>query len=178
MGVERDTRQQCWKQVGPPVLFQHVVEGEQGENILHLLLPGAPISDVFVWFQRQIQSIVSIFPLLLSLFTHTHTHSLAQCMFLRYIFRSASFSRYMLLLFILFFIPGVMMVVAYGLISRELYRGMQFELGQNTESSGEIQQKSKSNINTFFSLHWLRWNARKQANALKSPPLYIQISLI
>lgn len=36
-----------------------------------------------------------------------------------------------------------MMIVAYGLISRELYRGMQFEMGQNTESTGEIQQKFK-----------------------------------
>lgn len=48
------------------------------------------------------------------------------------------FFRYVLLLFILFFIPGVMMIVAYGLISRELYRGIQFELGQNTENTGEI----------------------------------------
>lgn len=36
-----------------------------------------------------------------------------------------------------------MMIIAYGLISRELYRGMQFEMGQNTESAGEIQQKFK-----------------------------------
>lgn len=32
MGVERV--QQAWKQEGPPVLFQHAVEGEQGEDIL------------------------------------------------------------------------------------------------------------------------------------------------
>ncbi|XP_075871753.1 cholecystokinin receptor-like [Nelusetta ayraudi] len=44
---------------------------------------------------------------------------------------------YVLLLFILFFIPGVMMIVAYGLISRELYRGMQFELGQNAENTAQ-----------------------------------------
>ncbi|XP_046887528.1 cholecystokinin receptor-like [Hypomesus transpacificus] len=43
---------------------------------------------------------------------------------------------YMLLLFILFFIPGLVMIVAYGLISRELYRGIQFELGQNREAMG------------------------------------------
>lgn len=30
------------------------------------------------------------------------------------------------------------MIVAYGLISRELYRGIQFELGQNAENTGEI----------------------------------------
>ncbi|XP_069737750.1 gastrin/cholecystokinin type B receptor [Phaenicophaeus curvirostris] len=35
---------------------------------------------------------------------------------------------YVLLLLILFFIPGVVMIVAYGLISRELYRGIRFEL--------------------------------------------------
>ncbi|XP_074012077.1 gastrin/cholecystokinin type B receptor [Numenius arquata] len=35
---------------------------------------------------------------------------------------------YVLLLLILFFIPGVVMMVAYGLISRELYRGIRFEL--------------------------------------------------
>ncbi|XP_053936748.1 gastrin/cholecystokinin type B receptor [Cuculus canorus] len=35
---------------------------------------------------------------------------------------------YILLLLILFFIPGVVMIVAYGLISRELYRGIRFEL--------------------------------------------------
>uniref|UniRef100_A0A673W8R7 Gastrin/cholecystokinin type B receptor n=1 Tax=Salmo trutta TaxID=8032 RepID=A0A673W8R7_SALTR len=42
---------------------------------------------------------------------------------------------YMLLLLILFFIPGVVIIVAYGLISRELYRGMKFELDQNRENS-------------------------------------------
>uniref|UniRef100_A0A672K0K0 Gastrin/cholecystokinin type B receptor n=1 Tax=Sinocyclocheilus grahami TaxID=75366 RepID=A0A672K0K0_SINGR len=35
-----------------------------------------------------------------------------------------------LLLFVLFFIPGVVMIIAYGLISRELYRGIQFEMEQ------------------------------------------------
>ncbi|XP_047211713.1 cholecystokinin receptor-like isoform X2 [Girardinichthys multiradiatus] len=44
---------------------------------------------------------------------------------------------YVLLLFILFFIPGVVMIIAYGLISRELYRGIQFELSQNKETTGQ-----------------------------------------
>ncbi|XP_070711876.1 cholecystokinin receptor-like [Pempheris klunzingeri] len=44
---------------------------------------------------------------------------------------------YVLLLFTLFFIPGVVMIIAYGLISRELYRGIQFELGQNRETAGQ-----------------------------------------
>lgn len=51
------------------------------------------------------------------------------------------FPRYVLLLITMFFVPGVMMIVAYGLISRELYRGIQFELGQNKDSAGEIRQK-------------------------------------
>ncbi|KAJ0062522.1 hypothetical protein NL108_014971, partial [Boleophthalmus pectinirostris] len=40
---------------------------------------------------------------------------------------------YMILLFVLFFVPGVVMMVAYGLISRELYKGIQFELNQSQE---------------------------------------------
>ncbi|KAM8872095.1 cholecystokinin receptor-like [Synchiropus picturatus] len=46
-------------------------------------------------------------------------------------------SWYVLLLLILFFIPGVVMMVAYGMISRELYRGMQFEAGQSNEATGQ-----------------------------------------
>lgn len=53
-------------------------------------------------------------------------------------------SWYVLLLFILFFIPGIVMMVAYGLISRELYRGMKFELGQNAESAGQKNGVSKA----------------------------------
>ncbi|KAG9333628.1 hypothetical protein JZ751_010801 [Albula glossodonta] len=43
-------------------------------------------------------------------------------------------SWYILLLSVLFFIPGVVMIIAYGLISRELYRGIQFELDQKKEA--------------------------------------------
>ncbi|XP_023683556.2 cholecystokinin receptor-like [Paramormyrops kingsleyae] len=46
-------------------------------------------------------------------------------------------SWYILLLFILFFIPGVVMIVAYGLISRELYRGIQSELEHKKEFTGQ-----------------------------------------
>ncbi|KAF7709409.1 cholecystokinin receptor-like [Silurus meridionalis] len=42
---------------------------------------------------------------------------------------------YILLLLILFIIPGVVMIIAYGLISRELYCGMQFELEQKKSHS-------------------------------------------
>uniref|UniRef100_A0A3Q3M5J5 Gastrin/cholecystokinin type B receptor n=2 Tax=Mastacembelus armatus TaxID=205130 RepID=A0A3Q3M5J5_9TELE len=42
---------------------------------------------------------------------------------------------YILLLLVLFAIPGVVMIVAYGLISRELYRGIQFEMGQKKDST-------------------------------------------
>ncbi|KAL4656562.1 cholecystokinin receptor-like [Arapaima gigas] len=45
-------------------------------------------------------------------------------------------SWYILLLFVLFFIPGVVMIMAYGLISRELYHGIQFELGQKRGGAG------------------------------------------
>ncbi|XP_031707503.1 cholecystokinin receptor-like isoform X2 [Anarrhichthys ocellatus] len=51
--------------------------------------------------------------------------------------REAEQTWYVLLLFTLFFIPGVVMIVAYGLISRELFRGMQFELGHNRETTGQ-----------------------------------------
>eukprot|EP00063_Salmo_salar_P030881 XP_014005716.1 PREDICTED: cholecystokinin receptor-like [Salmo salar] len=61
---------------------------------------------------------------------------------------------YMLLLLILFFIPGVVMIVAYGLISRELYRGMKFELDQNRENSalknGVNTTVTTSNNDTYY----------------------------
>lgn len=41
---------------------------------------------------------------------------------------------YVFLLTILFFIPGVVMIIAYGLISRELYRGIQFEMDMKKEA--------------------------------------------
>ncbi|MCJ8732446.1 hypothetical protein PDJAM_G00211540 [Pangasius djambal] len=41
-----------------------------------------------------------------------------------------------LLLLVLFVIPGVVMIIAYGLISRELYCGIQFELEQKKGHSG------------------------------------------
>lgn len=47
--------------------------------------------------------------------------------------------RCLLLLLILFLIPGVVMIIAYGLISRELYSGMQFEVEQKRGHSGGIR---------------------------------------
>uniref|UniRef100_A0A8D2LSA0 Gastrin/cholecystokinin type B receptor n=1 Tax=Varanus komodoensis TaxID=61221 RepID=A0A8D2LSA0_VARKO len=44
---------------------------------------------------------------------------------------------YVLLLTILFFIPGLVMSVAYGLISRELYRGIRFEMGLAREAKAQ-----------------------------------------
>ncbi|XP_062910856.1 cholecystokinin receptor-like [Mobula hypostoma] len=41
---------------------------------------------------------------------------------------------YVFLLLVLFFLPGVVMVVAYGLISCELYRGIRFEMNQREEA--------------------------------------------
>ncbi|XP_053166402.1 gastrin/cholecystokinin type B receptor [Hemicordylus capensis] len=43
-----------------------------------------------------------------------------------------------LLLVTLFFVPGLVMIVAYGLISRELYRGIQFEMDLTREA--KVQQ--------------------------------------
>ncbi|XP_068614436.1 cholecystokinin receptor-like [Brachionichthys hirsutus] len=40
---------------------------------------------------------------------------------------------YILLLLVLFAIPGLVMIVAYGLISRELYRGIHFEIGHRKD---------------------------------------------
>ncbi|XP_041257103.1 gastrin/cholecystokinin type B receptor [Onychostruthus taczanowskii] len=45
---------------------------------------------------------------------------------------------YVLLLLVLFFIPGVVMTVAYGLISRELYRGIRFELDVKGDSPWRV----------------------------------------
>ncbi|KAM3607707.1 uncharacterized protein V6R79_012317 [Siganus canaliculatus] len=42
---------------------------------------------------------------------------------------------YILLLLVLFAVPGLVMIVAYGLISRELYRGIHFEMGHKKEST-------------------------------------------
>ncbi|NXJ87122.1 CCKAR protein, partial [Trogon melanurus] len=44
---------------------------------------------------------------------------------------------YVLLLLVLFFIPGVVMMVAYGLISRELYRGIRFELDVKGDATAQ-----------------------------------------
>uniref|UniRef100_A0A3B5MNL1 Gastrin/cholecystokinin type B receptor n=1 Tax=Xiphophorus couchianus TaxID=32473 RepID=A0A3B5MNL1_9TELE len=44
---------------------------------------------------------------------------------------------YVLLLLVLFAIPGVVMIVAYGLISRKLYQGIRSETALNKESTGE-----------------------------------------
>lgn len=50
--------------------------------------------------------------------------------------------RYILILLVLFAIPGLVMIVAYGLISRELYKGIHFETGHKKESTGEAMQST------------------------------------
>ncbi|KAM7407251.1 hypothetical protein PAMA_003127 [Pampus argenteus] len=52
---------------------------------------------------------------------------------------------YILLLLVLFAIPGVVMIVAYGLISRELYRGIQFELGHKKDPT-DVKNGLTSNV--------------------------------
>ncbi|XP_056246077.1 cholecystokinin receptor [Seriola aureovittata] len=54
---------------------------------------------------------------------------------------------YILLLLVLFAIPGVVMIVAYGLISRELYRGIQFEMGHKKDSA-DVKNGLTSNVST------------------------------
>lgn len=46
------------------------------------------------------------------------------------------FLRYTFLLLTLFLIPGIIMMVAYGLISLELYRGIKFDASQRKSSRG------------------------------------------
>uniref|UniRef100_A0A673B046 Gastrin/cholecystokinin type B receptor n=1 Tax=Sphaeramia orbicularis TaxID=375764 RepID=A0A673B046_9TELE len=54
---------------------------------------------------------------------------------------------YILLLLVLFAIPGVVMIVAYGLISRELYRGIKFEMG-NKKDSTDVKNGLTSTVST------------------------------
>lgn len=51
--------------------------------------------------------------------------------------------RYVSLLLLLFLIPGIIMMTAYGLISLELYRGIRLEISSRKSSRG---RKSKSRL--------------------------------
>lgn len=42
---------------------------------------------------------------------------------------------------LLFFIPGVVMAVAYGLISRELYLGLRFDGDSDSETQSRVRNK-------------------------------------
>ncbi|XP_024060057.1 cholecystokinin receptor type A [Terrapene carolina triunguis] len=53
-------------------------------------------------------------------------------------------SWYIFLLLILFLIPGIVMMIAYGLISLELYRGIKFDVSQR-KSSRERKASTSSN---------------------------------
>ncbi|XP_047547249.1 gastrin/cholecystokinin type B receptor isoform X1 [Lutra lutra] len=46
-----------------------------------------------------------------------------------------------LLLLLLFFVPGVVMAVAYGLISRELYLGLRFDEDSDNESQSRVRSQ-------------------------------------
>ncbi|KAM9330376.1 cholecystokinin receptor type A [Gastrophryne carolinensis] len=54
-------------------------------------------------------------------------------------------SWYILLLLILFLVPGVVMTIAYALISLELYRGIQFEATQKRERTSSISSTQLEN---------------------------------
>uniref|UniRef100_A0A665WN17 Gastrin/cholecystokinin type B receptor n=1 Tax=Echeneis naucrates TaxID=173247 RepID=A0A665WN17_ECHNA len=55
-------------------------------------------------------------------------------------------SWYVSLLLLLFLIPGIVMMTAYGLISLELYRGIKFELSNRKSSRGTRRQSSTGSI--------------------------------
>uniref|UniRef100_A0A4W3GEX9 Gastrin/cholecystokinin type B receptor n=1 Tax=Callorhinchus milii TaxID=7868 RepID=A0A4W3GEX9_CALMI len=71
---------------------------------------------------------------------------------------------YVFLLIILFFLPGLVMIVAYGLISCELYRGIQFELslrnGAGTGLGGAGPHGSEDNDGCYI-------QAGKSGNAVE-----------
>ncbi|KAM4558308.1 cholecystokinin receptor [Odontesthes bonariensis] len=67
-------------------------------------------------------------------FQHPDTTTAHQCRH-KWPLATAEQTWYVLLLLVLFAIPGVVMIVAYGLISRELYRGIQFEMGHKKDST-------------------------------------------
>lgn len=69
-------------------------------------------------------------------------------------------ARYVLLLITLFFVPGLVMIVAYGLISRELYRGIQFEMDLSREAKGAYKGKEAGNRSP---LGWSLALMKKQA---------------
>lgn len=124
-----------WWRKRPPALLRHVVEDEWGAELCsEMSFAGRNfrIWDVDIWFWG-FSSLMLISHLSLSIL--------------------GSFFRYVLLLFILFFVPGVMMIISYGLISRELYRGIQFELDQSSESTGEIYHEFNPSANGF-SYRW------------------------
>uniref|UniRef100_A0A8C9SF56 Gastrin/cholecystokinin type B receptor n=1 Tax=Scleropages formosus TaxID=113540 RepID=A0A8C9SF56_SCLFO len=81
--------------------------------------------------------IMAPYPIFSRLVTFTKSNSTAQAHMCRISWPRSQVEQYILLLFVLFFIPGVVMIIAYGLISRELYRGIQFELEQKKESNGQ-----------------------------------------
>ncbi|CAG05857.1 unnamed protein product, partial [Tetraodon nigroviridis] len=54
---------------------------------------------------------------------------------------------YILLLLVLFAIPGLVMIVAYGLISRELYRGIHFEMSHRKDAH-DVKNGLTSSVST------------------------------
>lgn len=65
--------------------------------------------------------------------------------------------RYVSLLLILFLIPGIVMMTAYGLISVELYRGIRFELSSRKASRGMKMKHSHSFSRRFTPLSPREW---------------------
>ncbi len=65
--------------------------------------------------------------------------------------RSVFFFRYVFLLLILFLMPGIIMITAYGLTSLELYRGIKFEMANRKSNRGMAKYHRLTIILQMFS---------------------------
>ncbi|XP_074789480.1 gastrin/cholecystokinin type B receptor [Athene noctua] len=77
---------------------------------------------------------------------------------------------YVLLLLILFFIPGAVMAAAYGLISRELYRGIRFELDIKGEAGAREAPPAACDEGDGCYLQLSRPGGAVELRALGAPP--------
>lgn len=64
-----------------------------------------------------------------------------------------SLRRYVSLLLLLFLIPGIIMMTAYGLISVELYRGIRLELSTRKSSRGTKTNLANASMKLLPGVH-------------------------
>ncbi|XP_054855646.1 cholecystokinin receptor type A [Eublepharis macularius] len=79
-------------------------------------------------------------------------------------------SWYIFQLLILFLIPGIVMMIAYGLISLELYRGIKFDVSQR-KSSRERKSSTSSNRDEEGDGCYLQKSKKKKKMPLQSLPV-------